>query len=217
MKSLNNNILDVELLLFDLDNTLYRSESGIWECIDERIQIYVAQALDLPIEQARVVQKRYWLDYGATIAGLMAEHDVDPAPYMAYVHDLDARRYLQPNGELADVLAALPQRKAIFTNATAEHARNILSALGLLLYFDVLIGMDEVDFVPKPQPESYQRCLQLLNVDAERCMFIEDSPKNLAPARAMGMWTALVGPRSDGLADYYLDRIEDIGILFGLS
>ncbi len=215
MIATNGKSPDVDLILFDLDNTLYRQDAGLWELIDERIWRYVSQLLGVPAEEAKAIQKRYWHEYGTTIAGLIAEHDVEPVPYLAYVHDLDVERYLRPNPVLAAHLAALPQRKAIFTNATAAHARNVLSALDVLKHFDVLVGMEEVGYVSKPNPLAYERCLTLLGLPADRCIFIEDSPVNLAPAKAMGMKTALVGYAGHPHADYTIDRVEDINRIFG--
>jgi len=149
--------------------------------------------------------------------GLMCEHGLAPQPYLEYVHDFDVGRYLQPNPELAAVLATLPHRKAVFTNATSKHARNVLSALGVLAYFERLIGVEEVGYIPKPQPAAYERCLALLDVPACRCLFIEDSAVNLPPARALGMKTVLIGPKTAGEADFYLERIEHIGRLFALD
>ena len=64
----NQAILDVDLILCDLDNTLYPKDLDLWQHIDERIQTYVSKFLDLPIDEARVVQKRYWEEYGTTVA-----------------------------------------------------------------------------------------------------------------------------------------------------
>ncbi len=208
---------DIDLLLFDLDNTMYPRDLGLWQEIDKRILDYVCELLDLPAQEASAVQKRYWKAYGTTIMGLMDEHGVDPAPYLAYVHDFDARRYLQPNPRLAHMLALLPQRKAIFTNATSDHARNVLGALGVLPYFNQMVGMGEIGFVSKPHPLAYERCLALLGVAAERCLFIEDSAVNLTPARAMGMRTVLLGQPDQGEADFYLAYIEELGALFELD
>lgn len=208
-------LLDIDLILFDLDNTLYHRHDGLWAEIDKRILTYVCQTLALEPDEARVLQKRYWRQYGTTLMGLMCEHGIPPQPYLDYVHDFDVSRYLQPNPELAAILATLPQRKAVFTNATSKHARNVLSALGLLSFFEMLIGVEEVGYIPKPQRAAYERCLALLNVSADRCLFIEDSAVNLPPARALGMKTVLIGSATEGEADFYLDRIEAIGQLFG--
>lgn len=212
-----NGIPDADLILFDLDNTIYPKDLGLWRLIDGRIRAYVSRELNLSPEEAAVVQKRYWQLYGTTIIGLMNEHDVDPEPYLAYVHDVDVGKHLSPNAELQQVLSALPQRKAIFTNATAAHARNVLSAMGILDHFDPLVGMHETHYISKPDPRAFSYCLALLDVPAHRCLFIEDSPVNLPPARDMGMATVLVGRPDQGEADYYIDRIEDIAQLFGLD
>ena len=208
---------DVDLILFDLDNTLYPRDLGLWRLIDDRIRAYVARELNLPPEEAEIVQKRYWVEHGTTIAGLMAEHNVDPVPYLADVHDVAVGDHLQSNPVLDDILTALPYRKAIFTNATATHARNVLGALGLLSHFELLVGLDEVGFLSKPNPLAYERCLDLLGLPAKRCIFIEDSPVNLVPAREMGMKTVLVGQEKQNHADYTIDHIEDIGQIFGLD
>ncbi|RME43640.1 MAG: pyrimidine 5'-nucleotidase [Chloroflexi bacterium] len=211
-----NGVPDVDLILFDVDNTLYPREAGLWRHIDERILAYTSRVLNLPPEQAREVQKYYWQTYGTTIAGLMAEHGVDPEPYLAYVHDIDVGRYLKPNPLLADILRALPHRKAAFTNATSEHAHNILSALGLRQYFEHLIGIAEVGYVSKPHPLAYERCLAILGVAPERCLFIEDSAKNLYPARELGIGTVLVGSADGEGFDLYIQRIEDLARIFRL-
>ena len=213
----HNRFSDVDLILFDLDNTMYPRDLGLWRQIDQRIRAYVAQTLDLSADEAAAVQKRYWQTYGTTIVGLMREHDVDPAPYLHFVHDLDVAAFLQPNPALARMLQALPQRKVVFTNATSVHARNVLSALDVLDYFEALVGMEETDYVSKPDLLAYERCLALIRAAPERCLLIEDSPGNLVPAQALGMATVLVGQPQQGIADDYIDRIEDVGRLFGLD
>ena len=208
---------DIDLILFDLDNTLYPRDLDLWRLIHERITAYVGRELNLPPEEAEIVQRRYWLEYGTTIAGLIQEHGMDPTSYLADVHDVNVGEHLQPNRVLDAILTALPQRKAIFTNATAVHARNVLTALGVLEHFELLIGLDEVGYISKPNPLAYERCLHLLDVAPERCLFIEDSPVNLVPAEAMGMKTVLVGPQSSNHADYTIARVEEIGRIFGLA
>ncbi|MCO6451804.1 MAG: pyrimidine 5'-nucleotidase [Caldilineales bacterium] len=205
---------EIELLLFDLDNTLYPQNLGLWAEIDQRIRNYVSIYLGVSPEEAHRVQKEYWLAYGTTLAGLMSEFQIDPDPYLDYVHDLDVTGFLGPNPALNQTLAALPQRKAIFTNASSDHARNILSTLDILPQFEALIGMAEVGYVCKPNPLAYERCLAALKVDPRRCVFIEDSAGNLPPARALGMTTVLIGEPAQGDADFYLQSVEDIHTLF---
>ena len=211
---------DVDWLCFDLDNTLYPLGNGLWQAIDARIQHFVAERLGLPPDEAKRVQKKYWRQYGTTLAGLMAEHHVQPGPYLAYVHDFDVTPFIKPNLGLQKLLAALPQRKLIFTNASAQHAHNVLRALDVADFFEYVIGVEEVGYCPKPDKRAYERCAALTGVDPHRSMFIDDMPENLAPAREMGMATVLVGRQkgaANGLADYHLQRIEELADVFGLN
>jgi len=205
--------LQVDVLLFDLDNTIYPHNAGLWQEIDRRIQLWVSKTLGIPLAEAHEVQYRYWREYGTTIMGLIAEHGIDPTPYLHFVHDVDLTPYLQPDPQLGTALAALPQRKAIFTNATAVHARNVLARLGILDQFSLLIGLDETGYISKPHPLAYERCLSLLGVQPQQCLFVEDSARNLEPARELGMITALIGEPVNGTADFYLQRVEEVAHL----
>ncbi len=211
---------DVDWLCFDLDNTLYPLSNGLWEAIDQRIQDYVAKTLNLSLDEARRVQKQYWRQYGTTLAGLMAEHGVQPGPYLAYVHNFDVTPYMGPNPGLKALLRALPQHKLIFTNASSQHAHNVLRALEVADFFEYVIGVEEVDYIPKPDPRAYQKCLLLTGVKPTRSMFIDDLIENLKPAKELGMVTALVSPRRpvhDEAVDFHLTRIEDLADVFGVT
>ena len=71
-------------------------------------------------------------------------------------------------------------------------------------------------FKPKPDPLVYQRVIDALGADAHASILVEDTPKNLPPARTLGMTTILVGePRADfaGLIDYTVpDVLEAVRI-----
>jgi len=211
---------DIDWICFDLDNTLYPLGNGLWQAIDQRIQEYVAQTLHLPMDEAKKVQKKYWRTYGTTLAGLMAEHDVAPGPYLAFVHNFDVSPYMGPNPRLKSLLSALPQHKLIFTNASSQHAHNVLKTLEVESFFEYVIGVEEVDYAPKPDPQAYEKCQKKTGVNPTRSMFIDDLIENLAPAKKMGMVTALVSPRMPAHAesvDYHLTRIEDLAAVFGIS
>lgn len=211
---------DVDWICFDLDNTLYPLSNGLWQIIDQRIQEYVAKTLDLPLDEAKRLQKYYWRHYGTTLAGLMLEHQVQPGPYLAYVHDFDVSPFLAPNPRLKALLAGLPQHKLIFTNASSRHARNVLNTLEINDFFEYIIGVEDVDYIPKPDPRAYVKCRDLTGVNPERSMFIDDLIENLKPAKAMHMITVLVSPRHSApeeIVDFHLTRIEELADVFGVA
>src|ERR1700709_1271551 len=75
--------------IFDLDNTLYRADNGIFSQIEARMTQYVMAFLKLPRDAAYARQKELYQRYGTTLNGLMQEHGTPPEDYLGYVHDID--------------------------------------------------------------------------------------------------------------------------------
>lgn len=191
-------------LVFDLDDTLYPPGNGLWDDIGERINRYMIDRLGFDPAQVNETRRQYYQKYGTTLRGLMtACPDVVPEDYLAYVHDVDLGRYLAPDPALAARLSELPQFKVIFTNSDAPHARRVLACLGLQTLFNAIVDIRAMHFYNKPLPQAYAALLDRLAVPADQCLYIEDSLKNLRPAKALGMTTVLVG--SQTLADEAVD------------
>lgn len=184
-------------LLFDLDDTLYASATGLWPVIGDRITSFIHERLDLSLEAALDLRRRYAKQYGVTLVGLMTHHHVDADDYLEYVHRVPLEQYLQPDSALNGMLARLPLPKAILTNADGDHARRVLNILGIARHFDQVVDIRALDFVNKPRPEAYQRATALLGVQPAECVFMDDLPHNLAPAHALGMVTILVRAFTD--------------------
>jgi putative hydrolase of the HAD superfamily len=88
----------------------------------------------------------------------------------------------------------LPQQRWIFTNADADHARRVISVLGLQECFAGTIDIRALDFACKPEPAAYRRALAMVGDPApEACVLLDDSVSNLAGARQIGFSTVWVG------------------------
>ncbi len=180
--------------LFDLDDTLYAAQSGLWTAIGDRIDRYLVERLGLAADGVRA-KRREWFDtYGTTLNGLRTEHQVDPADYLAFVHDLPLEDFLQPNAALDAMLTRLPVEKVIFTNADAPHALRVVNRLGIAHHFQAVIDIQALAFANKPEPRAYQFVLDQLGAAGPECFFVDDAPRNLQPARMLGMMTVLVSP-----------------------
>lgn len=180
-------------IVFDLDNTLYPASAGLLPAIGGRIISFVQQRLGLDEAAARALSDAYFLSHGLTVCGLRDEHGVDPEEYFRFIHDVDYAAFLAPAPELDARLAALPQRKSIFTNAPSAHAAAVLARLGIARHFERIFDVTWTEFRPKPHPASYRRVLAELGCPPERAALIEDTARNLPPARALGMRTIWVG------------------------
>lgn len=177
--------------VFDLDNTLYPAKSDLFAQIQVKMNDYVAKFLDLPHDEARLVQKKYYVEYGTTLNGLMKHHNVDPHDYLHHVHDIDYS-ILQKDNELKAAIESINGRKIVFTNGSKKHAQNAINALGLDGAFDTIIDIAATNFVPKPNFDAFKVLVEKQNINPNHSVMVEDLPKNLKTAKDMGFATILV-------------------------
>jgi len=198
---LNNAVTEgVEHWVFDLDNTLYSAQCGLFHQIDRRMGEFIAGLLDLAYEDARRLQKEYFHTYGTTLWGLMDHHQVDPSAYLEFVHDIDLT-VIAPDRALDAALARLPGIKIIFTNADRPHAEQVIGRLGVARHFAAIFDIHDAGYVPKPAPETYDRFVARHGIAPERSVLFEDTAANLMPAAALGMTTVLVTPGEEGVVN----------------
>jgi len=198
----------VDTWLFDLDNTLYPPEAELMGLIADRMTHFVARETGLPRDQAFALQKKYLHEHGTTLAGLMANHGVNPETFLDEVHDVSMAGLL-PGPDLRDAIAALPGRRLVFTNGDKRHADRVLAKLKLDDLFEAIFHIALADYVPKPHPQTFARMIQAHDVDPTRSAFFEDSPRNLKPAFDLGMTTVLVGPEALQSDDAFVHHRTD--------
>lgn len=183
------------MLFFDLDDTLYPPESGLWPAIQERMGLYMQERLGVSVEESPGLRRRYYETYGTTLRGLQADYQVDADDFLTYVHDLPIEKFLEPAPRLKEILLSLPQPRWIFTNASAGHAYRVLDVLGVQDCFQGVIDIFALQFACKPENQSYLNALQVAgSFPADEAVLFEDSLRNLVPARTLGLTTVLIGP-----------------------
>ncbi len=167
----------------------------------------------LGIDPQEVSERRdeFLKAFGTTLNALRHYYSVDPDEFLDFVHKIPLDRYLGYEPELDRMLGRLTLSKIIFTNADAQHARRVLSRLGVLRHFEFIIDIHMLEFINKPDRRAYLKALEFASARAEECILIEDSPVNILPARKLGMTTVLVGKglESDG-AHNHIQRIADL-------
>ena len=178
--------------VFDLDDTLYPPEQGVMGLVQGRINAFMVDAVGLPADEARKLQRQFLNEHGTTLAGLMANYAVDPETFLREVHDVPLDS-LEPNPRLAEVLTRLPGRKFVLTNGARCHASRVLDRIGVTALFDGVFAIEDMDLTPKPAPSTYRHFLERFGIDPKQAVFFEDTPRNLEPAKSLGMATVLIG------------------------
>jgi putative hydrolase of the HAD superfamily len=202
----------LKFALFDLDNTLYPQNSGLWEEIGRRISVYMTERLGYDPEEVHERRVLYHRTFGTTLNALRHYYGIKADDFLKFVHDIPLENHIQPDPQVDHLLGEIPLRKVIYTNADATHAARVLEHLGIAHHFEKIIDILTLDFVNKPDVESYRRALGLIGADPRECVFIEDSLTNLLPAREMGMVTVFIGPEEDAAgADFRIGHLLELG------
>jgi phosphoglycolate phosphatase len=120
------------------------------------------------------------------------EEEVDAyvqAYKMHYREIACAKTVLLPGAREAVELAAKHAVLGVVTTKTAKYSIELLEHMGLMSYFDVLIGREDVTH-PKPHPEPVQKALAKLPSDTSEIWMIGDTCMDMLAAKAANAFPA---------------------------
>lgn len=183
--------------LFDLDNTLHDASFAIMPQINRGMTAYVAQLLDTDLATASRIRSEYWKRYGATLLGLLRHHDADPAEFLRAAHTFDdLPSLIRARRGLRTLLASLPGRKILLTNAPRTYAREVVRHLGIGRQFAHEVAIEDMwvhrRLRPKPDRLMLRRLLARQRVATHRAVLVEDTLSHLKRYRGMGLRTVWV-------------------------
>lgn len=173
-------------VLWDLDGTLVDSGADIARAAN-------AACVDLgrdPITEARV---RSLIGEGARalLDKLLGEDAPESLRAQALArffehYERDLVVATAPYPGIDALVRSLAGRQGIATNKPGAMSRRIVEAMG---WSDLFVSHVGVGDVPnrKPAPDSVLRALELAGVDRTQCVFVGDSPIDLATSRAAGV------------------------------
>jgi beta-phosphoglucomutase-like phosphatase (HAD superfamily) len=113
-----------------------------------------------------------------------------------YETKLDQLTLVEP---VVDIAIAYHNKlpKSIGTGSPAEGSWMAIKAVGLDKYFDILVSKEHVPN-PKPAPDTFLRCAELMGVDPKDCQVFEDGDPGLQAARTAGMIATDIRPFVNG-------------------
>ena len=186
--------------IFDLDNTLYSADSGIFQQVHTLMGKFVSAHLNIDIKKAKELQRKYYRQHGTTLRGMMDNHNVDPDHFLSEVHQLDYS-IVGPNFKLNKELKKLKGRKIIFTNANRQHVKDILIRLELTNLFDEIFDIKTANYIPKPESSPYEQIISEFNIDPITTIMFDDIAKNLVPAKNVGFASVWIDVGYENFSD----------------
>lgn len=204
----------IDTWIFDLDNTLYPETCSLFDEINHKMNLYMADLLDLKLEDASDMRQGFYERHGTTLNGLMHEYGANPYPFLDFVHDVDLSR-LDPAPNLKPLLADLPGRCLVHTNGTVAHAQRVLKRLGIEKCFDGIFDIIASQFQPKPGAPAFAGFIEAFDVTPHTSIMFEDKEENLKVPHELGMTTVWInqGSQTDNLPVY--DHVHHLSDTIG--
>ncbi len=219
MKSLK----EMKYLLLDLDGVCYGSHNGyplekVFGLVSKRMTLFIQEKLGLDEKKAKELQTNYFYKYNTSLNGLMLHHNVIGDEFLKYVHDIDIS-FMKEDKIMRNELENLDMEKFIFTNGSAEHAKNILTQLGIYDLFgkEKVFDIKDAGYVPKPEAQTFDLMVKKFGIKPKETIYIEDIAKNLSIGFERGCTTVwLINDehfgKIDSDKDYISHKIENLSL-----
>ena len=173
-------------LIFDLDGTLVDSMPLHYEAWKE---VCSMKGLDFSEEEFyslagvpsdrifEIINHRHGTDFEPVSDSELKEE--------TYLKKIDKLKPVEPVFALARQFhGKLPM--SIGTGSPGDHSWEAVKVLGLDKYFDILVSKNDVQ-KGKPDPETFLKCAEAMNVEPQFCQVFEDGEPGLQAAKTAGM------------------------------
>ncbi|MBI5633519.1 MAG: HAD-IA family hydrolase [Nitrospirae bacterium] len=204
----------IKLIIFDLDGTLVDSSVDLTNALNYAIE-------PCGIEKLTAKQTKGLVGEGITklIEDLLGPdrcdvHSLTLDRFMSYYSD-HLVDFTVPYSGVVDTLKDLSSfRKAVVSNKRESLSKAVLGDLGLLRYFDLVLGSDSVG-EKKPSPKPLMKVMEALSCRPSDTVIVGDSNFDIEAGRAAGTLTCAVtyGYRDARLlknADMHIDCFHDL-------
>ena len=186
--------------IFDLDNTLYSADSGIFQQVHRLMGEFISKNLNMDMPEAKKLQSKYYKQHGTTLRGLMDNHGIDPDHFLDEVHRLDYS-IVGSNKILNEELHKLQGRKIIYTNANKKHVIDVLDRINLTNFFDEIFDIKMANYIPKPELRPYEQIIDLFNIEPKSSAMFDDIAKNLVPAKKVNFTSVWIDAGYENFSD----------------
>ncbi len=194
-----------KVLIWDLDNTLYRITPELADKLDlamaEALVYDLGVPLDLATTKAKVKESYKIFRDGGEV--FYRDYNISPKDLFEKYNFRNPVADIQPYDKLAQKIEKLPVKQYIFTASNRYPSEKILKKIELYDFFkDSFFSVEDFCCYKKNESaEVYKKLCEKIKTAPKNCIFIDDSYSNLEMAKQAGMQTVRIFYKENSTKD----------------
>ncbi|MBR1374403.1 HAD-IA family hydrolase [bacterium] len=199
-----------KVVIWDLDNTLYRITPEIADMLDETMAVALVEDLHVPLELAdcKALVKESYKQYRDGGEYFYQNYNISPKDLSFYYNKRNPVHMIEPYQNLALKLKQIPLEQYVFTASNRQASERILKRIGLYEMFkDRFFSVEDFGVYKKNEnADVYHQYCQKIGYQPTECIFVDDSYSILEFAKETGMTTIRIYYQNNSASDKeYID------------
>lgn len=205
---MQNNFGQIQGIIWDLDNTLYRFDAALINGFHVAMaQAAIDSGLVMDLQTAIGIARRSYAEHGLSAYIFTHTYNIPFADIHHGFHRHINEKMIAACNDTRAQFKNLPLKHALITHASKEWARRVLRHIALESWFpeERVFGLECNDFARKDNSRNpFAAALKALGLEPENVMMVEDTIQNLRIPHEMGMTTVFLhhGQEPDSLPEF---------------
>ena len=201
---------DKKVVIWDLDNTLYRVTPEFGDKLDEAMAEALVHDLGvkMSVEECKALVKESYKVYRDGGEVFYRDYGISPKDLFEYYFNRKPVHLIEPYDGLAEKLAKVPFEQYVFTASNRYASAKILQKIGLYdMFKDRFYSVEDFGVYKKNESsEVYRQYCDKIGHNPHDCIFVDDSYSNLEFAKETGMATIRIYYQNNSAKDKeYID------------
>ncbi len=205
---MNKPRFDFKGILWDLDNTLYRTEEDLLHAFNQAIaRAAIDNGLPLPLKEATELARRCFDETGYSGYYFIHQYGIDRDVLHYSSHRFTDEKIITKSVEVTEMFGRIETQHALITHGARDWAMRVLLHLDLLHWFphEHIHALEDFGFEKKSaSPAPFVQALAGLGLAPGEAVMVEDTIENLRLPREMGLTTVFLtqGRKPDAIPPY---------------
>ncbi len=206
----NNVFENKKVIIWDLDNTLYRITPEFADKLDEAMAeaLVLDLGINMSVSKCKDLVKESYKIYRDGGEYFYQNHNIKPQDLFKHYFNRKPIHLIEPYKNLAEKIRLIPFEQYVFTASNRPASEKILKHIGLYEIFkDKFYSVEDFGVYKKNENALvYQQYCKKIGVNPTECIFIDDSYSNLEFAKQIGMTTIRIYYKENSAKDKtYID------------